>query len=56
MAAKLYCRAARYGDAEAQYNLAWMLTNARGIQRNDSEAAHLFAAAAEQAWPKPRTC
>ncbi len=48
MAAKLYCRAARYGDAEAQYNLAWMLTNARGIQRNDSEAAHLFAAAAEQ--------
>lgn len=25
-----------------------MLTNARGIQRNDAEAAHLFAAAAEQ--------
>lgn len=47
-AAKLYCRAARYGDAEAQYNLGWMLTNARGIQRNDAEAAHLFAAAAEQ--------
>lgn len=47
-AAKLYCRAARYGDAEAQYSLAWMLTNARGIQRNDAEAAHLFAAAAEQ--------
>lgn len=47
-AARLYCRAARYGDAEAQYNLGWMLTNARGIQRNDAEAAHLFAAAAEQ--------
>lgn len=47
-AAKLYCRAARYGDAEAQYTLGWMLTNARGIQRNDAEAAHLFAAAAEQ--------
>ncbi|MFT7776855.1 transglycosylase SLT domain-containing protein [Roseateles sp.] len=47
-AAKLYCRAARYGDAEAQYNLGWMLTNARGIQRNDAEAAHMFAAAAEQ--------
>lgn len=47
-AARLYCRAARYGDAEAQYSLAWMLTNARGIQRNDAEAAHLFAAAAEQ--------
>ncbi|TXI22394.1 MAG: lytic transglycosylase [Roseateles sp.] len=47
-AARLYCRAARYGDAEAQYALAWMLTNARGIQRNDAEAAHYFAAAAEQ--------
>ena len=47
-AAKLYCRAARYGDAEAQFSLGWMLTNARGIQRNDAEAAHLFAAAAEQ--------
>lgn len=47
-AAKLYCRAARYGDAEAQYSLGWMLTNSRGIQRNDAEAAHLFAAAAEQ--------
>jgi Transglycosylase SLT domain len=47
-AAKLYCRAARYGDAQAQYSLGWMLTNARGIQRNDAEAAHMFAAAAEQ--------
>jgi soluble lytic murein transglycosylase-like protein len=47
-AAELYCRAARYGDAEAQYGLAWMLTNARGIERNDAQAAHLFAAAAEQ--------
>ena len=48
MAAQLYCRAARYGDAEAQYGLAWMLTNARGIERDDAQAAHLFAAAAEQ--------
>ncbi len=48
LAAQLYCRAARYGDAVAQYNLAWMLTNGRGIQQNDAEAAHLFAAAAEQ--------
>lgn len=47
-AAKLYCRASRYGDAEAQFSLGWMLTNARGIQRNDAEAAHMFAAAAEQ--------
>ena len=47
-AAQLYCRAARYGDPQAQYNLAWMLTNARGIERDDAQAAHLFAAAAEQ--------
>lgn len=47
-AAELYCRAARYGDAEAQFSLAWMLTNGRGIQRDDAQAAHLFAAAAEQ--------
>jgi len=48
LAAQLYCRAARYGDAQAQYALAWMLTNARGIERDDAQAAHLFAAAAEQ--------
>ena len=47
-AALLYCRAARYGDPLAQYNLAWMLTNPRGIERDDAQAAHLFAAAAEQ--------
>jgi soluble lytic murein transglycosylase-like protein len=47
-AAELYCRAARYGDADSQFNLAWMLTNSRGIQRDDAQAAHLFAAAAEQ--------
>jgi len=47
-AAALYCRAARFGDAESQFNLAWMLTNSRGIQRDDAQAAHLFAAAAEQ--------
>jgi soluble lytic murein transglycosylase-like protein len=53
-AAELYCRAARHGDAEAQFNLAWMLTNARGIERNDAVAAHLFAAAAEQGWEQAR--
>jgi soluble lytic murein transglycosylase-like protein len=47
-AAELYCRAARYGDPQAQYNLGWMLTNSRGIARDDAQAAHLFAAAAEQ--------
>jgi soluble lytic murein transglycosylase-like protein len=47
-AAELYCRAARHGDAESQYSLAWMLTNSRGIERDEAQAAHLFAAAAEQ--------
>jgi soluble lytic murein transglycosylase-like protein len=49
-AAELYCRAARFGDAEAQYSLAWMLTNARGIERDEAQAAHLFRAAAEQGY------
>ena len=49
-AAQLYCRAARYGDAEAQFSLAWMLTHARGIERDEAQAAHLFAAAAEQGY------
>jgi soluble lytic murein transglycosylase-like protein len=54
-AVQLYCRASRYGDAEAQYSLAWMLTNARGIERDDAQAAHLFAAAAEQGMCRRRT-
>lgn len=53
-AAELYCAAARRGDAESQYSLAWMLTNARGIERNDAHAAHLFAAAAEQGHEQAR--
>jgi soluble lytic murein transglycosylase-like protein len=53
-AAELYCRAARYGDAESQFNLAWMLTHARGIERDDAAAAHLFAAAAEQGLPQAK--
>jgi len=47
-AAELYCRAARHGDAESQFNLAWMITNSRGIERDEAAAAHLFAAAAAQ--------
>jgi soluble lytic murein transglycosylase-like protein len=53
-AAQLYCRAARHGDAESQYNLAWMLTNSRGIERDEAQAAHLFAAAAEQGYVQAR--
>ena len=51
-AATLYCQAARHGDAEAQFSLAWMLTNGRGIERDDAQAAHLFLAAAEQGMPQ----
>ncbi len=53
-AAELYCRAARHGDAESQYSLAWMMTNSRGIERNEAQAAHLFAAAAEQGLQQAR--
>ncbi len=53
-AAELYCRASRYGDAESQFNLAWMLTNARGVQRDEAQAAHLFAAAAEQGFEQAK--
>lgn len=53
-AAQLYCRAARYGDAHAQYALGWMLTNARGIERDDAAAAYMFAAAAEQGMEQAR--
>jgi soluble lytic murein transglycosylase-like protein len=51
-AAEMYCRASRFGDAESQFNLGWMLAHARGIERNDAHAAHLFAAAAEQGHPQ----
>ena len=51
-AATLYCQAAQHGDAEAQFSLAWMLTNSRGIERDDAQAAHLFLAAAEQGMPQ----
>jgi hypothetical protein len=53
-AAELYCRAARHGDAESQFSLAWMMTNSRGIERNEAEAAHLFAAAAEQGYEQAK--
>ena len=47
-AAELYCKAARMGDADAQFFLGWMYANGRGVARNDSIAAHLFAMAAKQ--------
>lgn len=48
LAAALYCKSARLGDAQAQYNLGWMYANGRGIERNDVTAAFFFNAAAEQ--------
>lgn len=47
-AAALYCKGARLGDAQAQYNLGWMYANGRGVERNDATAAFFFHAAAEQ--------
>ncbi|TMG82219.1 MAG: sel1 repeat family protein, partial [Betaproteobacteria bacterium] len=34
-AARLYCEAARNGEAEAQFNLGWMYANGRGVARDD---------------------
>lgn len=48
LAATLYCKGARLGDPEAQYNLGWMYANGRGVERSDVTAAFFFHAAAEQ--------
>jgi len=48
LAATLYCEAARQGNRDAQYNLAWMYANGRGVDRRDGVAAFFFEAAAEQ--------
>lgn len=47
-AAELYCRAAKMGDADAQFALGWMYANGRGIQRDDAVAAALFRKAADR--------
>lgn len=47
-AAELYCKAARKGDQEAQFNLGWMYANGRGVTRDDGIAAGLFGLAASQ--------
>ncbi|MEO7403141.1 MAG: hypothetical protein ABIU95_05675, partial [Burkholderiales bacterium] len=47
-AAALYCQAARLGDAEGQYALAWMLMNGRDIERSDAGALALLRMAARQ--------
>lgn len=45
-AAAMYCEAARLGDAEGMYGLAWMYANGRGVERSDAHAGTLFAMAA----------
>jgi TPR repeat protein len=47
-AARLYCQAAREGDAESQYSLGWMFANGRGVPRDDASAALYFAMASAQ--------
>jgi soluble lytic murein transglycosylase-like protein len=40
------CRRARLGDADSQYELAWLFTHARAEERRDDWAHYLFFAAA----------
>lgn len=54
-AQRLYCEAARMGDAEAQYRLGWMYTVGRGsLARDDGLAAFYFALAADQGHEQAR--
>lgn len=47
-AATLYCKAAKMGNADAQFFLGWMYANGRGVSKNDNIASYLFAMAAKQ--------
>src|ERR1700752_3794261 len=49
-AADLYCKAARLGDARSQFDLGWLYTNGRGVERSETTAAFFFNAAAEQGY------
>lgn len=42
----LYCKAARQGDAEAQFRIGWMYANSRGVPRDDAMASYFFTLAA----------
>lgn len=44
----LYCRAAKFGHAQAYYEMGWMYANARGVERNDGMARHLFEQASKR--------
>ncbi|GAA5185540.1 lytic transglycosylase domain-containing protein [Niveibacterium umoris] len=45
-AVELYCDAARYGDPEGLFALAWMYGKGRGVEQDDRIAATLMARAA----------
>jgi len=48
-AIRLYCKAARQGDIEAQYYLGWLYANGNGVKRDEElAAAWLHLAAAQQ--------
>ena len=47
-AIKLYCEAARAGNAEAQFSLGWIYANGRGVRRDEMLAASFFTMAAKQ--------
>jgi soluble lytic murein transglycosylase-like protein len=47
-ALRLYCHAARSGNADAHYRLGWMYANGRGVARNEAQAAAWFRLAAAQ--------
>jgi len=51
----LYCKAAKAGDAEAQYDLGWMVLNGRGVARDDAEAAYFLSMAASQGHAQAKT-
>ncbi len=54
-AQETYCKAARMGDAQAQYRLGWMYTFGRGIlARDDGLAAFFFGLAADQGHEQAR--
>lgn len=42
------CRMARRGDAESQYQLAWVFAHGKGDERRDDWASYLFYAASAQ--------
>jgi soluble lytic murein transglycosylase-like protein len=54
-AQETYCKAARMGDAQAQYRLGWMYTFGRGIlARDDGLAAFFYGLAADQGHEQAR--